>query len=368
MKLDIPNTAPKDAATLHRWLLEAFRRAGDAWGGCIVLRRAVGTTETAIAHGQIERPLACFWSADGVVRVGRTRADDNRCIYLRASTATIVDLLVIPGFSRELAGTIAPLDADVAELDAGVEAEPTEAATSVAQVTIRGYRHRDPGGAYAAGTTRIHWAGMHAANAGVWMDAVSTGSVQAAAGGMAYCYPESFDYDVVINRLLTRTASRSGAAGGNARLAVYANTTLASGAFAGSNYPGALLGQSGNLAYPGGAHSLLETTGLSIAVARGERVWFCWVQDAAGVAGAYGVPAYPAGGLFPFLGFIMDHVTPTSLVTENLSAGVCWRHSITYTGTESWPDPFPQSAPVVGTLTSASVPQFPAVGFGAQAA
>lgn len=366
MKLEIPSVAPRDVTTLHRWLLEAFRRAGDAWGGRVLLRAAVGTEETGIAHGLTERPLAVFWSQDGVVRVGRTRADDDRRVYLRASTATIVDLLVIPGFSREIAGTIAPLDADIAVTDAGVEPEPEE--PSAAQVTIRGFRSLDPGGAFAAASTRIHWAGLHASNAGVWVDSVGSNALQAAAGGMAYAYSEYFEENAIINRLVISTRGRGGAAGGNVRLGVYSNTTLASGSFAGTDYPGTLLGESANLAYPAGADSLMESVGLSIPATAREKRWFVFVQDAAGVTGAYSLFGYARGALFPFLGFTIDAVSPTTIPQDNATAGVCWRHSITYTGTESFPSTFPQTSPVVGVQAAAGTIVHPAVGFGRQAA
>ncbi len=110
MKLDIPSAEPKDVATLHRWLLEAFRRSGDSYGGRTVLRVPVGVNETRIAHGQNEQPLAVFWSTDGIVRVGRTRVQDDRFVYLRASVPTIVDLLVIPGPGVQSSAAVNPND------------------------------------------------------------------------------------------------------------------------------------------------------------------------------------------------------------------------------------------------------------------
>jgi hypothetical protein len=240
-------------------------------------------------------------------------------------------------------------------------------ATPTRPVTLRGFRSLDPGGAFSAASTRIHWAGLCASNAGVWVDAVSSAAVQAAAGGMAYAYPEHFETARTINRLVISTRGRGGAAGGNVRLGVYANTTLSSGSFAGSDYPGARLGQSSNLAYPAGADSLMESVGLSIAVGAGEKVWFVFVQDAAGVTGAYSLFGYGRGSLFPFLGFTIDAVSPTTIPQDNATAGVCWRHSITYTGTESFPDPFPQTSPVVGVQAASGTIVHPAVGFGFQA-
>lgn len=360
-RLEIPSVTPQDVATLHRWLLEAFRRSGDSFGGQIVLRAAVGTTETKISHGLTERPLAVFWSNDGVVRVGRTRAEDDRFIYLRASTATIVDILVIPGFSRQIAGTIAPLDADVAALDAGVDDAATDPASET--VTLRGFRLNDIGGSYTSGTDRIHFPGINNISAAsAYIGGATTNTLQnIGTGQMAYAIPETFERAVNIVRLISRNNGAVGS-GGSPRIkfGVYANGSLTSGTFSGSPYPSTLLGSSGDLNCDA-ANALYETSGLSIAIAAGTRVWFVWTCNDAAVTNQYTVPSYRGGTLLPILGFILDPSLPTTIVNDDATRGVGWRHAVTYTGTEALPSTFPQSSPVALLGNDQTIP---CVGYG----
>lgn len=238
--------------------------------------------------------------------------------------------------------------------------------------TLAGHRHEDPGGAFAGGTTRIHLAGVNSASdsgsgTSLFFSGVPTSGLQSVgAGQMAYAFPDRFERAIVINRLCTWTNGRSGpGAIGAMRLAVYAEGSLSSGGFAGSPYPGALLGQSANLSLVGAAaNAFYESVGLSISVPADTRVWLAFMLDADAVTAQWSIPGYLWGTLFPILGW-SPNPGVTTIEQADATRGVGWRHSVTYTGSQSFPDPFPQSSPAVCTTTHGSV-SLPAIFFGQQ--
>lgn len=257
------------------------------------------------------------------------------------------------------------VEADVADLESDIAGLATT-------ITIRGsFRHQDPGGAHVAAQTRTHWAGLHnfgATATGVnWITNANTNQMQSVGTGqMAYAIPDCFEHDLVVKRLITRTNGRSGVAGGHMKMGVYANTSITVSGISFAHFPGAKLGESGNLAFPPVlANSLLETSGLTISLSAGVRYWFVWTISDAGVTGQYAMPVYNSGALYPILGFTMDATTPTTIANDNDTGGVGWRHAITYTGTEALPDPFPTSAPAILLGDpAAGLANIPAVGFG----
>lgn len=226
-------------------------------------------------------------------------------------------------------------------------------------VTLRGFRPEDPGGALTSNSTRVNLAGIQNSNSNTgYFGGVSTGSLQgSAAGQMAYAIGDYLERTVTINRLVTRTNGSGGVVGPSPRvkMAIYAD-----GSLAGSPYPGALLAATGDLAITG-ANTSLEDAGLSVSIEAGTRVWFVWVCNADATAAAglgYVVPAYRGGVMLPAMGFTLDPAGfgAGTIAGDNASAGVGYRHAITYTGTEAMPDPFPQSAPVVTTDQDLGVP------------
>lgn len=239
-------------------------------------------------------------------------------------------------------------------------------AAGTTPVTLRGFRNKDQGGAFAMASTRIHWAGLNSSS-GSWIGGATTSALQSVgAGQMSYAYPEYFENAVTINRLVSRTNGRVGVAGTpRVKFGVYAMGSLSSGGHAGSPYPGALLGQSSDLDIDqGGANKIHESVGLSISIAAGTRVWFVWVCNDQAVTNAYTIPTFGAGALLPILGFTLDVTTPTTIAQDNATGGVGWRHALTYTGSESLPNPYPQTAPAILTGNAALV--LPCVGFGMQ--
>jgi hypothetical protein len=273
--------------------------------------------------------------------------------------------------AREDAADLSGLEDDIAALQAADVAldsrvDDLETAPAAASpVTLRGFRSEDQGGAYSQGVTRVHWAGLSSySSSAIWYGTGNTGSLQSIAGGMAYAIPDHFERAALINRLVTRTNGGVHDAASRFRLGVYAEGSLSSGVLTGSPYPGALLAQSGNLA-PASNNATLETVSSLASIAAGTRVFFVWVCNTAAVTANYTMPAYRIGNLFPFLGFVWNTGTPTTLSTDEATAGVGWRHSITYTGSEDLPDPFPQSAPAILTGGAGSS-AIPAVGFGRQ--
>lgn len=239
-------------------------------------------------------------------------------------------------------------------------------------VTLSGHRHEDQGGAFVGGATRVHLAGVNSSSdsgggTSLYFSGVSTNALQSVgAGQVAYAFPERFERGITVNRLATWTNGRSGpGAVGAMRLAVYAEGSLSSGSFSGSPYPGALLGESANFSLVGAAANVwYESVGLSISIAAGTRCWFAFMLDADAVTAQWAIPGYMWGTLFPILGF-SPNPGVTTIDQADATRGVGWRHSVTYTGTQSFPDPFPQSSPAVCTTTHGSVNQ-PAIFFGQQ--
>lgn len=236
--------------------------------------------------------------------------------------------------------------------------------TGTAPVTLRGYYHKDQGGGFVMASTRVHAAGLSShSSAGSYFDGATCASLQSiGAGQMAYAYAEPFEKAMTVDRVCTRINGTLGVSGNSRfKLGVYANTTLAAGSLAGSPFPGALLATSGNLNPGAGANHVMDAI-ISLAVAAGTYLWFVWTCNNEAVTDNYTVPAFQRGVLFPFLGFTMDSLSPTTIGTDQATQGVGWRHAITYTGTQALPDPFPQTAPAV--LTGATSLVLPVVFFG----
>ena len=61
----------------------------------VLLDKSVGTTQTAIAHGQRGAPRHLSITPHSDVRVWRSAPSDSRCIYLTASAACVVDVELI---------------------------------------------------------------------------------------------------------------------------------------------------------------------------------------------------------------------------------------------------------------------------------
>lgn len=182
---------------------------------------------------------------------------------------------------------------------------------------------------------------------------------------MAYAFPERFERAVTINRLLTWTNGRTGAAVGALRLAAYAEGSLSSGTFAGSPFPGALLGESAAFSLAGAAANVVyQTSGLGINVSADTRVWLAFMLDADAATTGWSIPGYMWGALFPILGFTPNPAALTFAQTD-ATRGVGWRHAVTFTGAQSFPDPFPQSSPAVCT-SAHGVVDLPAIFFGQQ--
>lgn len=266
---------------------------------------------------------------------------------------------------------LSDIETELTSLDTRVdalEALPTPANP----VSLSGSRHEDQGGAFSAGNTRVHLAGVNsssdaASGTSLFYSGATIAGIQGiGTGQVAYAYPERFERAVTINRLCTRTNGRSGpSAIGAMRIAVYAEGSLSSGSFSGSPYPGALLGESAGFSMVGAAaNALYESVGLSISISAGQRVWFAIMFDDDAVTGNWSIPGYLWGTLFPILGFVWN-VGATTIDQEDATRGVGWRHAVTFTGAQSFPNPFPQSSPVVCTTTHGTVNQ-PAVFFGQQ--
>lgn len=234
---------------------------------------------------------------------------------------------------------------------------------SSASVDLRGFRSKDQGGAFSSGSTRVHVAGY--ANTGGRFAAQSVASLQGiGAGQMLYAIPEYFPRGGIVNRLVIRTNGAVGSAGSpRVRMGVHADGVLSSGSLTGSPYAAARLGQSASIdMWAGGPDQILETVGLSIAVAAGTHVWFSVMFNADAVTNQHTIPAFAF--LYPVQGFTFD--VGTTIASDAQKGGVGWRHAVTYGTTEDIPDPFPQSSPVILTDPGAGVNQFPVIGYGFQ--
>lgn len=234
-------------------------------------------------------------------------------------------------------------------------------------VTLRGFRSRDQGGAFVNATSRFHLAG-YANSGGLFTQRGVQGIPGMGAGQMAYAIPEYFERAGVVNRLLIRKYGGVANAGTpRMRIGVYADGALAAGDLAGSPYPGALLGESASIDTAGANNRILESVGLSIAIAAGTRVWFVIMFNDQAITNQHNVPVF--GYLHPILGFTTDPSVPTTVAQDGVTSGVGWRHAVTFGTTESFADPFPQTAPVIvvdAVLTGATA-GVPAIFFGFQA-
>lgn len=238
-------------------------------------------------------------------------------------------------------------------------------ASDEAGVTIHSFRRLqslDPGGAAVSGTTRVHIAGL------VWGGPAGMGCHNIQGGGsgqMLVAVPEIIERDATIDRLITRTNGTVGTSGTpRLKMGVWANSALSAGSFAGWSYPGARLGQSGDLnLWLGSANAMLETL-LSVSVSEGDLVWFGLVVNAQAASNQHAIPGLAKQNLFPIHGFAYQPVGGFTIANDAATASAGWRHAITYTGTEDLPDPFPSSAPALLSAGSAlSDVNIPAVGF-----
>lgn len=237
-----------------------------------------------------------------------------------------------------------------------------------ASVSLRGLRAKDQGGAFAAGSTRLHIAGLNASSGAAVLAAMLVDAVPGGGSGqMLIAVPEYFPRACRINRLGTRSNGTIGSAGTpRLKMGIWRDGTLGgSGVFAGSPYPGARVAQSADLALLPGANRELVTEIAPVAVDAGTYLWFGWVVNADAAANQHTVWGLRRNALYPILGYTFDVGGPSSVADDSLTFGVGFRHAITYVTTNDLPDPFPQSSPVALTAGAAvDTINIPAIGFG----
>lgn len=78
-------------------LIALTQQLGPAADAVLLTNKAVGTSSTPIGHGQKGPPAAVFWAQRGNATVWRSADPDSANVYLQASTATTVDLLIVKG-------------------------------------------------------------------------------------------------------------------------------------------------------------------------------------------------------------------------------------------------------------------------------
>ncbi len=287
---------------------------------------------------------------------------------LRALRDAVNGLIVAPPELRETSGpTDIPLGA-VADGEFLKREGLFIVGGSPRSVSHRGFRSRDQGGASVGATTRIHIAG-YANTGGTFIGRTVNNLQSIGAGQMAYAIPEYFERGGIINRLVTRTNGTVGILGTpRVRMGVYADGTLSSGFLAGSPFPGSPMGQSASIdMLSGGVNKFLESADLTIEVVPGSYVWFTIVFNNQAVTNQHTVPAF--GYLYPIQGFTFNPGGPTTIAQDAVTAGVGWRHAITFGTAEDFPDPFPQSAPAILTdpVLAGAAANIPVIGYGFQA-
>lgn len=96
MALMIPDRPLGSVEDLQWYVQDLVQALGAGAQGKLILGVSVGTSETPIAHGHETTPQAVFVLPQSSSVVFRSRAPDAQRVYLQASVATTVDLLVIP--------------------------------------------------------------------------------------------------------------------------------------------------------------------------------------------------------------------------------------------------------------------------------
>ncbi len=234
-----------------------------------------------------------------------------------------------------------------------------------------GLLSQDQGGAFAAASTRVHFAGLHAGSGAQALVGQTTNLFQSVgAGQMAYAIPQFFPRAGRITRLVTRTNGTTGNAGTpRLKMGVYTSGVLGgSSVFAGSPYPADRQAQSSDLNLGGGgvgpANLLLESL-INVNVDAGTYRWFVVVWNAQAVTNQHAILGLARYALAPIHGYSLDATTPTTIDQDALTFGVGFRHAITYVTSDDLPNPFPQTSPasLTGGAT-VSVVNVPAIGFG----
>lgn len=94
MPFRFPTSIPKTLTEMWERLREFVRQLEPV----ILKNVAIGTTETAVAHGLGERPAWFGWDPPHCIAVVRqTRDPDQKCVYLRATNPCVIDLKFVRG-------------------------------------------------------------------------------------------------------------------------------------------------------------------------------------------------------------------------------------------------------------------------------
>lgn len=94
MPFRFPTSIPKTLTEMWERLREFVRQLEPV----ILKNVAIGTTETAVAHGLGERPAWFGWDPPHCIAIVRqTRDPDQKCVYLRATNPCVIDLKFVRG-------------------------------------------------------------------------------------------------------------------------------------------------------------------------------------------------------------------------------------------------------------------------------
>jgi hypothetical protein len=94
MPFRFPTSIPKTLTEMWERLRECVRQLEPV----ILKNVAIGTTETAVAHGLGERPAWFGWDPPHCIAIVRqTRDPDQKCVYLRATNPCLIDLKFVRG-------------------------------------------------------------------------------------------------------------------------------------------------------------------------------------------------------------------------------------------------------------------------------